>query len=171
MRDAHAWLSQGDLFRALPIVETSIQDGIVSTKLVHGPSLLCTHDCELDKRTRAGVSTVKRIQFLPLRSTSALDNSQHGDLQTWQGKLNPARIFHVGNLENLGDVFCDLAEVYALPSEYFAPALREFGNPDATELMLVATANDTRIGQVDEVQLLLLKKKLMTFMTRFAIEE
>lgn len=170
MQNAQTWLSQGDLFRAIPIVETTVTDGVVEVRLDNGPSLLCSHGCELDKRTRSGASTLKRIQFVPLRAVAVLNEDRRSELRAWHGDLNPARIFHVGLVEGLGDVFCNLTEIYSLPAEYFLPELREFTIGDAIEHMLVATENDNRLGQVDEDQLDLLRRKLMTFMTRFKIE-
>lgn len=166
MRNAADWLSQGDLFRELPIVETTLDRGDLIPTVDWGPSMLCTHDCEIDKKTNSGQSTVEKLNFVPLRSALLLDDDRQAYLRSKRQEVNPARLFFIGQVPDFGDVFCELGEVYSLPAAFFSPQLREFPEGGGMTLSLVATDNDTRIGQLDADQVSLLRKKMSAFWTR-----
>lgn len=168
MRAALPWLTQGDVFRSVPILLPELgQDGRVAWEQAAGPALLLTHGCVLDKASNAGVLKISRIFFLPILSIDTLDRNAKSLLRKRQ--LTPPEAIHLGNLGELAESFATLSEAYYLPAAFFVPRLSVFeGHPDAEpgERHLEATTADTRIGRVEESEGDLLLDKMNAFWTR-----
>lgn len=63
-----AEVSQGDIFRSLPL--TSVQEGEGQAQVQHGPAILLTQDCEYDKPSTVSVlvAEVRLLSGIPAGS-------------------------------------------------------------------------------------------------------
>jgi hypothetical protein len=160
------WLCQGDIFVGVPVLVPRILSDatVVAVSVELGPALLVTHDCALDK-TRSGLPTINRLNFLPLLSFNLLDPNRKGLLK--RRRIEPFEALYVGQIDEFGEAYCVLSEMYPLPAEYFEPVIRGFVDPSGNDQQyLVATENDTRVGRLESSDLALLRDKLNAYWTR-----
>jgi hypothetical protein len=169
------WLCQGDIFAQVPIVRTFIESGTEggdggSTLAVDGPvlvpAILITHGCELDKRTRGGMSKVRYLHFLPLRAMGIQDPNLQRALRA--ERVAPAAVLFVGDVPGIGETIAHLAEVTTVPAAYFTPQLRIPGDPVAQpdDMYLYPRSHDSRVGTLAKDRQALLRNKLAAYWSR-----
>jgi hypothetical protein len=141
--------------------------------LSYGPGLLVTHDCHLDKRTKAGVPKADRFQFIPLLDLGAASTDRRALLK--KEELVPSEGLFVGtDVAGIQEAYGLLSEIYTLPATYFAPQLQFHpGDQGADDdgPHLVATANGDRVGRLEDERLQLLREKLILFFFRAKVAE
>lgn len=170
MIERRPWLAQGDVFADVPIVLTGVDDrGDVSVTQQRGPALLLTYDCQLDKATRQGVPKVSRLHFAPLIAVATQDASRQSLLR--QKSVTPYEAFYLGDCGRpTGEAFILLSEIYSLPAALFAFELRDASAIDpaanTADRYLVLTADDNRIGSLDDDERTLLQDKHNLFWTQ-----
>lgn len=172
MLSARPWLDQGDVFENVPILAPKVgEDGELSSDTSHGPALLMTHGCALDKTNRRGAVRILRLAFLPLRSVSYAPEDQRRELR--RDLLNPSEVLYIPDAGRFGESYCILSEVYYLPAGAFGLRLVSFDHPDAEEgsLHLEATVNGGRVGRLEVERVDLLKRKWIGYWTRLVYDE
>ena len=162
------WLSQGDVFRDVQVVTPArTSSGSLEIQVRHGPALLVTHDCVLDKRNRRDEPTAPLFHFLPLIAVDAQDRNKQAAIR--RNELTPREVLYLGDCGELGESFVLLHEVYALPARLFNPYLDAFADhPDAQpgELHLAIRDGDSRIGCLAAAGIDMLRTKWSIFWTR-----
>jgi hypothetical protein len=163
------WLSQGDIFSDVPLLGISLNTttGELDTRWDHGPALLITHGCAMDKASSRDRPTIKRLHFLPLAAVDIQDPTRRDILR--RDSITPYEVLYIGQCGHLGEVFATLSEVYYLPASFFQPQLAEFSGHEQAQLedrYLIATKGDSRIGRLDSEQVEKLKSKMMLYWTR-----
>lgn len=168
MREHLPWFSQGDVLTSVPVISVDLDGtGSVSTRQVVGPALLLTHGCVLDKATRSGRSTIKRLQFVPLISVGQQEPHRQQVLRN--DGLTPYEVLYLGDCGSYGESFVVLSEIFSLPAAVFDVELKDWaGHAAATagERYLTPRRNAERIGRLDVPRLELLAYKLIAFWTR-----
>lgn len=168
MREPLPWLAQGDIFADVPIVSPRVAADShgLSHGSDHGPAMLITHDCSLDKANGRGRATIRRLFFLPLRAVATLQPDRASMLR--HGELAPFESLYLGEVSDFGETYVVMSEAYYLPAEYFSVELEQFNHldPKAGARRLVATVNCDRAGSVDDLALALFQKKWIAFWTR-----
>jgi len=163
------WLCQGDIFRSVPVLTPRVLSdaSVIAVSVEVGPALLVTHGCALDKANQ-GVPRIERLNFLPLLAVEASRPDRQSLLR--RGKLQPFEAFYLGDTPEIGESYCVLSEIYALPASYFQPIMQSFEAhpqaPDDAQDYLMATKNDSRIGRLIESGLALLLDKFNAYWTR-----
>ena len=161
------WLSQGDIFLSVPIVHLRLSGTGLASDLQSGPGMLVSNDCALDKKTRSGQATIKKLSFLPLRSAAALPADRAALLR--RDEIQPYEALYLGRVPSAGEAYVMVSEVYTLPAEYFGVNISEFNDvPDAQSVgsYLVATREFERMGRLGTDRLELLKTKWNAHWTR-----
>ncbi|MHB8452756.1 MAG: hypothetical protein ACYDAQ_20220 [Mycobacteriales bacterium] len=173
MREHEPWLGQGDIFLEAPVLAASLgADGLLRFSAEIGPALLLTHDCVLDKPPFAGgAPRTERLQFARLRAAESLPPNRRDTLRGMATKPEPVEALWLGDLLDLGPSFILLSDPYFVPVGYFQPYLEDYSRheharPGDAKRYLTPAVNDTRIGRLDESQLVLLQRKMMIFWTR-----
>lgn len=164
--EALPWLSQGDMFREVSLVVTEPGSPVGLSSPV-GPAMLMSHDCALDKRNRAGASTVSSVNFLPLFQVSLLDKGLSSELL--RGQLMPYQAMYVGEVPSVGPSYVEFSRIYRLPPQYLDTELRTFDPPPHGEEAgehLCASQNDTRVAKLSAPALDLLRSKWNAYWTR-----
>lgn len=167
MRQALPWLSQGDLFNDVPIVLTELDAAAQArARVLHGPAMLLTHDCALDKASNKGVPKIERIAFLPLVLVDLQDANRKALLR--RNSLEPFEVLYLANVPPYGEAFVALSESYYLPARYFALHRTTSLHAEAESEMSYshATQMDTRMGRLEEAELHLLRAKMNGYWTR-----
>ena len=168
MREHLPWLSQGDIFTAVPIVTVGLTTaGEIKADAAHGPAVLLDHDCALDKASRAGKPTIQTLHFAPLIAVSSQDDDRQRVLR--ESRLTPYEVMYLGECGWFGEAFIVLSHMYPLPTDFFAP--RAIPWPDhpaavAEERYCTPSRYDERIGKLDDDQLGMLHRKMNAFWTR-----
>lgn len=176
MRNHVPWLGQGDIFASAPIIDITLTDaGDVQVVAIEGPAVLLTHDCDMDKPDRTtGQPRIPRMQFARLRAVDALPPSYQRTLRTSRNKLGPFEALYLGDIQGFGESCVLLSDPYYIPSAYFLPIFGEYtGHVEAVEgaRYITAQAHDSRMGRLDEAQLILLRRKMAAFWTRLDPEQ
>jgi hypothetical protein len=171
MRDHMPWLGQGDIFGLAPVVDVQLTDaGKVQAGVVDGPAVLLTHDCDMDKPDgKTSQPRIQRMQFARLRAVEALPESQQRTIRANRNTRGPYEILYLGDITSLGEACILLSDPYYVPVGYFLPTFVEYSdhpNAFAGARFLTAQLHDSRIGRLDEPQLMLLREKMMAFWTR-----
>jgi hypothetical protein len=171
MRDHLPWLGQGDIFASAPIVDVTLTDtGHVQSTVIEGPAVLLTHDCDMDKPDNAtGQPRIERMQFAKLRAVDALPASYQRTLRTNRNNPGPFEALYLGDIANLGECCVLLSDPYYIPSTYFIPTFGDYSDhPEGAEGARYTTIqlHDSRLGRLDETQLILLRRKMAAFWTR-----
>lgn len=170
MRTHVPWLCQGDIFASAPIVETTLSDsGDVQSTVTEGPAVLLTHDCSMDKPDSTGQPRVERMQFARVRALDVLPLNLQRTVRTNRNNLGPFEIQHLGDIPELGESCLLLSDPYYIPSAYFVPIFCDYtGHAEALEgdRYITIQLHDSRIGRLDEDQLILLRRKMNAFWTR-----
>lgn len=152
------WLSQGDVFSDIPLVDTylGVGAGVSIAALPRGHALLITHDCVLDKCNRRGTSQVEHLSFLRLIDVEAQPATKRGDLRRTRDDDQPYRALYIGDVEGFGEAFVDLNAPFTHPAQHFGTEAREHDDGDRR---LAATINEKRAGRLSDelVQLFRLK--------------
>ncbi|MFG3714886.1 hypothetical protein [Micromonospora sp. NPDC047730] len=122
----------------------------------------------MDKRTRAGVSKLKVLHFLPLISLDVQDPGLQAALK--REGMNPAAALFVGTVPGIGESMVSLAEVWGLPSSYLGTELRVPDDSTAgpNDMYLYPTRNDSRLGTLTKDRQDLLCTKLAAFWARIS---
>jgi hypothetical protein len=175
MRSQVPWLGQGDIFASLPIVDVALTEaGEVQATVIEGPAVLLTHDCDMDKPDNAtGLPRIQRMQFARLRAVDALPSSYQRTLRTNRNKRGPFEALYLGDIESFGESCILLSDPYYIPSSYFLPVFGDYGgHAEAQEgaRYLSVQLHDSRVGRLDEAELILLRTKMTAFWTRFVPE-
>jgi len=173
MRPHLPWLGQGDIFRAVPVIVVRLVGaGNVEAEATTGPAVLLTHDCAMDKPDKVtGSPRVERLQFARLRSIDALPPDQRRSLRQGAHKDGPFDILYLDGVGEFGECFFLLNDPFYLPAAYFRllltthPEHVEAESPEAH--YTTPRANDTRFGRIDEPQLVLMRRKMVAYWTRF----
>lgn len=162
------WLSQGDIFSDIPIIESMMNENGLDVQVAHGPGLLLTHGCALDKKTGAGVLTVKRLHFLPLRAISSLLPEQQTTARRNPVEVTPPEVLYLGEVPGLTEAHVLLSEPFYLPAALFDIALVPFrlNDEDDEERMLVARAHDSRVARLAPSHVEVLLDKMNAYWTR-----
>lgn len=161
------WLSQGDVFEHAPLINVTFSNGELATRLLHGPAMLITHDCALDKRK--GVppqATVPRLHLARLLSTMSLAKDKQKEIRARRDRIDPSEIMYLGWLPRLGESFVDLSELSVVPSEFFGVELASVEVAGEEDLRLFPSATHSRLGSMSGESRLLLTSKLMKYWTR-----
>lgn len=163
------WLSQGDIFNSAPMIEIQLTlAGELTSRLFTGPAVLFDHGCVLDKATRRGVSTIKRLSFIPLISLDAIPKEQAQVLRAHPESSTPYSSMYVGEVPEVGESLLRVSDLFSIPSEYFGVEIQSF-NYDAEEHKhAVITSRDTRVCTLDDVRIALLQLKWIAHWTRLA---
>lgn len=167
MRAALPWLAQGDVFERVPLIVTECtESGNVTATISHGPALLLTHDCALDKTNRRAEVRVIRLFFLPLLSLSGATEDQKRELR--RDRVQPSESLYVPDAGHFGESYCVLSEAFYLPARIFGLRLTEFDHREAEpgNLHLEATRHGQRVGRLDTDRLTLLRWKWTAYWTR-----
>ncbi len=173
--EAHRpWLAQGDIFRAVPVLEIEVlPSGQAVASLPTGPAVLLTHDCAMDKAYSDGRPKYERLQFARLRATAGLPQERRANLQGSRGAVAPFEAMWLGEVGDLGESFLLLSDTYFLPVECFRLLCVQYeeaaGNgpntPRATPQVI-----DTRFARLSDDQLNLLRRKMLAYWTRLQPE-
>lgn len=170
MQEALPWLSQGDVFREVPILRPGLDLSaeVVEIDQSRGPALLITHGCTIDKASNSGRSTNKHLHFLPLISVAQQDPGRQDVLR--RNELQPYDVLYLGDCgDPLEESFVSLGEVYYLPVAMFDTDLATWpDHAEAEEGIRYCTPrrNADRVGRLDDDQLELFLKKMNIFWTR-----
>jgi len=168
MRTPLPWLSQGDIFAAVPIlIPRVLPTGEVVASGDQGPAVLVTHDCALDKTNRAKTEVkVRRLFFLPLLAVSNVTPNEMAVLR--RNEVIPTESLYIESAGSFGEAYCLLSEAYYLPADLFRLQLTVHTHPEAEAEVahLQASRSHARVGRLDESSLLLLKRKWIGFWTR-----
>lgn len=167
------WLSQGDVFSSVPVLDVVTANSRAVASLRPGPAMLVTHDCALDKKTGSGRSTIDRISFVRLRDVASLPAQRADLLRGRADELQPYEALYLGEIEGIGESYVLVSDPYFLPALYFATELRQFDGSleDASpQTLLVPVANDARVGRVSDPVLGLLCNKWIAHWTRLVME-
>lgn len=166
-----AWLCQGDVFSAAPVLDLgSDASGALTATLLTGPAVLLTHDCAMDKSYPDGSLRAERLQFARLRSIQGLTADRAGNLRGTRLAVEPSEALWLGEVEGHGECFIYLSDPYFLPSAYFEPTCVQYevteadGSPSRPRA--TPRAHDTRFGRLDPEQIDLLRRKMIAFWTR-----
>lgn len=164
-----AWLSQGDVFSSVPFIDflPSGPSGDLSVELTQSAAMLVTHDCALDKKTRAGHSTIEQLSFLPLQSVSALPGERRALVR--RNELQPYEAFYLGDVPDVGEAYVLVSDVYAVPAAHFGVSISAFPEPPEGETpgdYLQAGDRDMRVARPTPGQLELLRSKWNAHWTR-----
>lgn len=175
MRNHVPWLGQGDIFANVPIIDVTMTGaGEVQATVIDGPAVLLTHDCDMDKPDNAtGLPRIQRMQFARLRAVDALPLSYQRTLRTNRNKPGPFESQYLGDIASFGESCILLSDPYYIPSSYFAPVFDDYSShAEAAEgaKYLTVQLHDSRVGRLDEVELILLRKKMTAFWTRLVPE-
>lgn len=164
IQGSDAWLSQGDLFARLPLVNVDVtSNGLLSPSLLDGPAILMSHDCALDKR-RAGALVIERINFLPLIAMSTLPASTAALIRGRPDELTPYETMYLGTVQPWGECVAVMSTPTRLPASYLR--LEIVNGPDGPEdLRARPTLNDTRVGRISDIRVELLRSKWNTYWT------
>jgi hypothetical protein len=167
------WLCQGDLFEEIPIVIT--ESGFVepNPRMIYGPALLITYDCQLDKRTAKNNPQITRMQFIPIRNLDDLLKPDQVKNGLREGKLDPPEAIYIEPAFIKNEGFGLLGEAYTLPATYFGIEIREIGADQSTDgdrMRAHATQFESRICTMSPAELELLKKKMTAFWTGLKAE-
>jgi hypothetical protein len=171
MRNHVPWLCQGDIFASVPIIDITLTDaGAVHAAVVEGPAVLLTHDCDMDKPdSSTGQPRIQRMQFARLRAVDATPAHYQRNLRTNRNNVGPFEALYLGEIADFGESCILLSDPYYIPSDYFLPTFEDFGgHADAAEgdRYIAAQLHDSRVGRLDEAQLILLRRKMAAFWTR-----
>jgi len=147
-----AWLTQGDVFRSVPIVGLRVISGVARPVVESGPAMLITHSCVMDKPRgkRDLTPRIERLHFLPLTSIASVDEDRQRLLRQQPQKLQPYGACYLGSMGLIGEVFVGLADPVHVPAEFFQVALSPNREDAPSDYHLVAQANDTRFGRPAE---------------------
>jgi hypothetical protein len=150
------WLSQGDIFSDLPLVDTFLGSGVSVAALPRGHALLVTHDCMLDKCNKHGTSLVEHLTFLRLIDVEAQLATKRKQLREAKDKEQPYRALYIGDVEGFGEAFVDINAPFTHPAELLGTESRDHDDGDRR---LAATLNADRAGRLSEdvVQLFRIK--------------
>lgn len=169
----HDWLSQGDLFASIPIGWIGVENSAPVQKIDRGPALLVTAGCVIDKKTRAGRSSLEYLTFLPLRNLAQFDASKAGDARRSADELRPYGVLYVGFMGD-SEYVAPLAQPFTFPALLLRPDLVEYeesatGEPDirGSNTRLRPTVNDTRVGRLHPQILQLFLSKWAAFFLGF----
>ncbi len=176
MRDHMPWLGQGDIFASAPIIDVTLTDtGDVQSTVIEGPAVLLTHNCDMDKPdTVTGRPRIERMQFARLRAVDASPVSYQRTLRMNRNNLGPYEALYLGDTADLGECCILLSDPYYIPSSYFLPTFGDYSNhPEGAEGARYTTIqlHDSRLGRLDEAQLILLRRKMAAFWTRQVPEQ
>jgi hypothetical protein len=162
------WLCQGDIFSDIPLIESGMNESGLDVEVAHGPALLLTHGCALDKKTRAGAFTVRRLHFLPLRATASLPPEQQSTARRKRAEVAPAEVLYLGEVPGLTEAHVLLSEPFYLPAALFEIELAPFqqNETDHEEWMLVARAHDSRVARLAPSHVEVLLDKINAYWTR-----
>jgi hypothetical protein len=170
VQDHQPWLSQGDIFERVPVLDLISDDaGQLQPTLPLGPALLLTHGCAMDKPDSDGRPRVDWLQFTRLRAIDALPAERKHRLRSGRGSLGPYDVMYLGEVGHLGESFIFLSEPYHLPATYFDLTLDGYtGHADAEPDAKYVTPNrnDTRSSRLDDLQVDFLHKKMLAFWAR-----
>lgn len=124
-----------------------------------------SYDCALDKRNKAGVLQIKRINFLPLQSLSNLDQGTQGQLRSRPDHDAPFEHLFIGDVDNLGECFVSMSTPARVPSEHFGLYAIEADPSDPDDLRACASRGDSRIGRLGQDRVTLLRTKWIAYWT------
>lgn len=172
------WLSQGDLFMSVPIVDVTMPLArTLSASFQRGPAMLVSQDCVLDKASR-GRPTIERLAFIPVRRTDSLPSDRVAGLRAMDAKprpecLQPFAAQYLGEIEQLGDTYVLMSDVFSLPVEYFDVALTNFGlDAEGTpQVHLSVPGTFDRSMRLGPDDLDLFQHKYSIFWTRLELDE
>lgn len=168
MRQALPWLSQGDIFERVPLLDVTVAGAGIAIAGVNqfGPAVLVTHDCVLDKTNRRLAVKVNRLYFMPLLAVSATTTDQAVALR--RNEVIPTESLYIPDAGSFGEAYCVLSTAYYLPAEIFGLRLTHFDHPEAQEgeAHLEGTRHCLRVGRLDADSLELLHLKWSGFWTR-----
>jgi hypothetical protein len=171
VREALPWVCQGDLLVSAPQLALAMEGGRLKVSGAHGPALVFTHDCALDKRRGQGSPSIERVQLLPVRDVESQDANRQKLLR--DNNVRPYEALYLGSLGDW-EGFVALGELYTVPAGYFEPELRPFpGHPEDPdeEPHLVFGRHGDRLGRIELDQLALLYEKVLAFWLRRAPDE
>lgn len=163
------WLSQGDIFASVPVLDISLTLGSPVARLPVGPAILITHDCALDKKSNKGVSRLEDVTFLRLQNVAELPPERQGNLRGSAGRFQPYEAMYLGRVSDLGECYVMLTAPYTLPAQIFRPELREYDEGSSAGepgVYLTPTDFDSRVAKLSADGLDLLRKKWMIQWTR-----
>lgn len=169
MEQQYEWISQGDVFRSVPLARVTWMNGRHKVSEQMAPAVLLTHGCDLDKRTGKGATRIETLQWLPLRSTEGVDQQR---LAILRKKLdNPPEAFYLGDVPGLSwEAFTLLSEVCSMPAAAHQPEMQSFegmcGADKSDPNHLVFGRHSDRLGRLDSDQVALLYRKVTLFWTR-----
>lgn len=173
MRTHLPWLSQGDIFTAVPVVTVAVRaSGGVEANFPTGPAVLLNHDCAMDKASKAGKPNIKTLHFCRLIAVSVQDDARKRTLR--ESGITPYEVMYLGECGSFGESFITISEMYPLPTDYFAPNAIEWPNHDQAasgDRYCTPSVNGDRIGRIDEDQVSMLRNKLNAFWTRLLPKE
>lgn len=163
------WLSQGDIFRLVPIVLAGVSKAVATASLQTGPAMLVSHGCAIDKKSKSGKSVVEYLSFLPLQSVQALERGTAGDLRGRAGELQPYNALYLGDVTDIGESYVDLTQPYTLPALLLRTELQPFTDAETGEgddERVVATMHETRVAALTHDALKLFWRKWSIQWTR-----
>ena len=164
MRPALPWLRQGDIFEVVPHAAILAYDDGIASRTDEVTAVLITENCQLDKRSRAGVISVSRLQFAPVRPFEELDANICGMLR--RKEVSPPEAVPIGEIDGR-EFFFYLGEIYTLPPSYFTLVSEDFEGyeeADASDpFHAVARNHGERIGTMDADLVKLMWLKMARF--------
>lgn len=146
------WLSQGDVFRRVMISRFGVSNSVATEGVDHGPALLVSHACAIDKKNGQGRSTLEYLSFLPLQSVSALQRDRQGNIRASDGKLQPYSALYLGEVPDVGESYVPLVQPFTVPAVFFQTELQEYSAGEAGDdagAMIRPTVNDTRSARLN----------------------
>lgn len=90
-----------------------------------------------------------------------------------RNKPGPFESLYLGDIESFGESCILLSDPFYIPSSYFLPAFGDYGGyAEAQEgaRYLTVQLHDSRVGRLEEAELILLRTKMTAFWTRFVPE-
>ena len=169
MRDHLPWLCQGDIFADAPVLAVELANDGLEVALPMGPTVLLTHDCAMDKPNRTGQPRAERLQFARLRAIDSLPREQQVSLRGNREKVAPYEALYLGEVAVLGESFILLTDPYYLPAAYFGLMFGDYSDhprADSDAQYVTPQTHDTRLGCLDETQIVLLRQKMTAFWAR-----
>ncbi len=156
------WLSQGDIFKKLLVVNVGVRDDAATAALEQAPALLVSHGCAIDKKKGNGQSALEYLTFLPIQDVTALPQDRARNLRASAAELTPYNVMYLGQVPEVGESYVMLNRPYTLPAALLNTSLRDFTAAETGEdddRRIVNLAWTTRVACLTPDAVALLQRK------------
>lgn len=168
------WFSQGDIFNRVPLGPLAEDEAWPEASGEGQPlraALLVTHDCALDKKSRAGGIRIERMHFLPLENVAAQNADKQRVLRRSAREIEPSEVFYLGEIPELEfEAFAVLSHIHTVPARVFNLAWVDIVDMqgDVVDRRLSGGRHHERVAALSDEHGELLKDKLNVYWTRRA---